>query len=78
MLFRLLQTKFETLRGRLMSDKEGKLRAPMFLGLSVLFWAMLFRGSLWIVSQAIEIEPVGQLLVQKLLAITFLVFLALL
>ncbi|MFB6375137.1 MAG: hypothetical protein ABEN55_18910 [Bradymonadaceae bacterium] len=78
MLFRLLQTKFETLRGRLMSDKEGKLRAPMFLGLSVLFWAMLFRGSLWIVSQAIEIEPVGELLVQKLLANTFLVFLALL
>ena len=78
MLFRLLRTKFETLKGRLQSDKEGKFRAPMFLGLSALFWVMLYRGSLWIVSRAITIEPVGELLVQKLLAITFLVFLALL
>lgn len=78
MLSRLLGAKLRSLRGRLRSDKEGRFRTPMFVGLSIIFWVMLYRGSLWVVSEAIAIEPVGELLVQKLLAITFLVFLALL
>jgi ABC-2 type transport system permease protein len=39
---------------------------------------MLFRSSLWVVTEALKIEPVGELLVQKLLSIAFLVFLGLL
>ncbi len=74
----LMGAKLRSLLGRLRSDKEGRLRTPMFVALSAIFWFMLYRGSLWVVSRAVGIEPVGELLVQKLLAITFLVFLALL
>ena len=78
MIDKLLGAKLRSVRGGLKSEKTGRLRAPLFVTLSLIFWGLLYRGSLWIVSRAIEIEPVGQLLVQKLLAITFLVFLALL
>ena len=78
MLSRLVGIKLREMRGHLRSEEESSFRAPVFLVLSVIFWAMLYRGSLWIVEQAVGIQPVGDLLVQKLLAITFLVFLALL
>ena len=78
MLRRLIGAKLRSVRGSLRSEKEGRFRAPLFTVLSVIFWVMLYRASLWIVTRAIGIEPVGELLVQKLLAITFLVFLALL
>ncbi len=78
MLSRLIGTKLREMRGHLRSEEESTLRAPLFFVLSAIFWAMLYRGSLWIVNQAVGIQPVGDLLVQKLLAITFLVFLALL
>lgn len=78
MIGRLVFIKVRAALGSLRSDQDGKYRGPLFLGLSVLFWAMLYRGSLWLVSQAITIQPVGELLVQKLLSISFLIFLGLL
>lgn len=65
-------------RGGLRSKQDGRFRGPIFLGLSLFFWVNLFRGSQWLVEQAITVEPVGELLIQKLLSIAFLVFMALL
>lgn len=78
MLRNLVGAKLRSVKGGLKSTKQGRHRAPLFAALSLLFWWMLFRGSLWLVRRALEIEPVGELLVQKLLAVTFLVFLILL
>lgn len=78
MILRLIGIKIRAALGGLRSDQDGKFRAPLFLGLSILFWAMLYRGGVWLVSEAITIDPVGELLVQKLLSITFLIFLGLL
>lgn len=75
---KLLGIKFNILRGSLRSTADGRYRIPAFTLLSAVFWAMLFRSSLWVVSEALLIEPVGELLVQKLLSIAFLVFLGLL
>ncbi len=78
MIGKLIGVKFRMVKGGLRSDQDGRFRAPIFVVLSVVFWVMLFRGSLWLVSKAITIEPVGELLIQKLLSIAFLVFLGLL
>jgi ABC-2 type transport system permease protein len=78
MIGRLLGVKFQALRGSLKSTQEGRHRVPAFAALSVIFWIMLFRSSVWVVREAMQIEPVGELLVQKLLSITFLVFFGLL
>jgi len=78
MTWRLIAVKFLALKGALRSEEEGRYRVPAFVGLSAVFWVMLFRSSHWVVTEALKIEPVGDLLVQRLLAITFLVFLGLL
>src|SRR5690554_4145009 len=65
------------LRGTLRSE-EGRLRGPFFALLSLMFAAGLFRSGYFIVTQSLMLEPVGELLVQRLLAITLLVFFGLL
>lgn len=74
MTLRLLSIKLSMLKGSLRSNQEGKHRAPAFAALSILFWIMLFRSSLLVVSEAMKLDPVGQLLVQKLVSITLLIF----
>ncbi|MBA2661411.1 MAG: hypothetical protein H0U74_03900 [Bradymonadaceae bacterium] len=78
MTLRLLGIKLLMLKGSLRSSEEGRHRAPAFAGLSLLFWFLLYRASLRVVEEAMKLDPVGELLVQKLLSITFLVFLGLL
>lgn len=78
MISHLIGVKFRSLKGALRSEQDGKYRIPAFTALSVIFWAMLFRSSLFVVTEALKIEPVGELLVQRLLSIAFLVFLGLL
>jgi ABC-2 type transport system permease protein len=78
MILRLIGIKLRAALGGLRSDNAGKYRAPLFFGLSIIFWIMLYRGGVWLVSEAIAIEPVGELLVQKLISIAFLIFLGLL
>lgn len=78
MIGRLIGIKLRSVRGGLRSKQDGRFRGPVFLVLSLFFWVNLFRGSLWLVTQSIGIEPVGELLIQKLLSIAFLVFFALL
>ncbi len=78
MTYKLLAVKFLALKGALRSEQDGRYRVPAFVGLSAIFWVMLFRSSYWVVTEALKIEPVGELLVQRLLAITFLVFMGLL
>ena len=78
MIGRLLSVKFLTLKGSFYSTQESRHRVPAFATLSIIFWIMLFRSSNWVVVEAMKIQPVGELLVQKLLSITFLVFLGLL
>lgn len=78
MIGQLLGIKLRQLRGSLRSTKDNRWRTPVFVVLSAFFWQALFRGSLWIVEEAVAIEPVGELLIQKLLAIAFLVFFGLL
>jgi ABC-2 type transport system permease protein len=74
----LILVKLRSARGSLRSTQEGRYRGPVFFVLSVMFWFMLYRASYRVVSEAMLLEPVGELLVQKLLSITFLVFLGLL
>jgi len=74
----LIGVKFRTLKGALRSEQDGKYRIPAFAALSLIFWAMLFRSSHWVVTEALKIEPVGELLIQRLLSISFLIFLGLL
>lgn len=78
MISNLLGVKLQMVRGGLRSKQDGRFRGPVFLVLSLFFWVNLFRGSLWLVTESIAIEPVGELLIQKLLSIAFLVFFALL
>lgn len=78
MIGQLIGIKFLSLKGALRSEQDGKYRIPAFTALSLIFWAMLFRSSHWVVVEALKIEPVGELLVQRLLSIAFLVFLGLL
>ncbi len=78
MIGTLIGVKFRTLKGALRSEQDGKYRIPAFAGLSLIFWAMLFRSSHWVVTEALKIEPVGELLIQRLLSISFLIFLGLL
>ncbi len=78
MIDRLLGVKFRMLKGSLRSTQEGRHRIPAFAVLSAIFWIGLFRSSNWVVAEALKIQPVGELLVQKLLSITFLVFFGLL
>ncbi len=54
------------------------MRAPVFTIMSVLFVVMLYGAADYIVVAALDIQPVGQLLVHRLLAITVLVFFAML
>jgi len=78
MIRRLIGIKLRSVAGMVRSEKTSSLRGPLFLVLSLIFWAGLYSGSLWVVRQSLDIQPVGELLVQRLLSITFLVFLALL
>ncbi|RAL25520.1 hypothetical protein DL240_04735 [Lujinxingia litoralis] len=77
MIRELIGVKLRMVRGTLRSD-EGRLRGPFFAVLSLLFAAALFRSGHFIVTQSLMLEPVGELLVQRLLAITLLVFFGLL
>ena len=67
MLVELLKAKIYTVKGSLKSNKEGRHRAPLFLALSTIFTIMLFRGTLWLVNESLAIEPVGELIIQKLI-----------
>jgi ABC-2 type transport system permease protein len=78
MIRRLIGIKLRSARGMLRSEQSSSLRAPLFFVLSIIFWIGLYQGSLWVVEQSLGIQPVGELLVQRLLSISFLVFLALL
>lgn len=78
MLVELLKAKIYTVKGSLKSNKEGRHRAPLFLALSTIFTIMLFRGTLWLVNESLAIEPVGELIIQKLISIAFIIFLGLL
>ncbi len=74
----LLKAKLFTVKGSLLSNKEGRHRGPMFIVLSLIFTAMLFRGTLWLVNESLAIQPVGELIIQKLVSIAFIIFLGLL
>lgn len=74
MLITLIGAKLRTVKGRLRSNQEGSHRAPLFLTISVLFALMLFRSSHWLVTQALELQPIGELLVLKIVSIAFLIF----
>lgn len=78
MFLELIGAKLRIVRGNFLSNKEGRHRGPLFIALSVIFSVMLFRGTLWLVNQSLAIQPVGELLVQKLISIAFLIFLGLL
>lgn len=78
MLWELLKVKLLTVKGSLKSNKEGRHRGPLFLVLSLIFTAMLFRGTLWLVNESLAIQPVGELIIQKLVSIAFIIFLGLL
>lgn len=78
MIEKLIGVKLRLVRGGLRSTQDGRFRGPIFIVLSLIFWVNLYRGSLWLVEQSVAVEPVGELLVQKLLSIAFLVFMALL
>ncbi len=78
MLAQILKTKLQIVRGNLRSSQSGRHRAPLFITLSALFCVMLFRSTRWVVLQALEVQPVGPLLVQKMMAVTLLIFLGLL
>ena len=57
MIHKLIGAKLRSVKGGLKSKKTGRMRAPIFIGLSVVFWTMLYRGSLWIVSQPTVTPP---------------------
>lgn len=77
MIVDLIAIKLRTMAGMVRSE-EGRLRVPVFALMSLIFAIGLYRTGGFIISEALAIEPVGQLLVHKLLSITMLVFFALL
>ncbi len=77
MIGELLGIKLRTLRGTLRSQ-HGRFRVPAFAAMSLVFAFMLYGAGEFIVTHALEIDLVGELLVHKLLSITVLVFFALL
>lgn len=77
MIYELLTIKLRALRGSLRS-RQGRLRIPVFAAMSLIFAVMLYGSGDFVVSNALEIDLVGELLVHRLLSITVLVFFALL
>jgi ABC-2 type transport system permease protein len=78
MYLELIGAKLRTVKGNLRSSQGERHRGPLFIILSVIFSVMLFRGSYWLVSQALEVQPIGELLVAKLVSLAFLIFLGML
>ena len=77
MIYDLLTIKLRALRGS-MRSKQGRMRIPVFAAMSLVFAVMLYGSGEYVVSNALEIDLVGELLVHRLLSITVLVFFALL
>ena len=77
MITELVLIKIRTMIGMVRSE-EGRLRVPVFGLMSLIFAIGLYRTGGFIIGEALDIEPVGQLIVHKLLSITMLVFFALL
>ena len=73
----LLTIKLRAAIGALRS-KHGRVRIPTFAVLSLVFAVMLYGSAQFVAGEALQIEPVGELLVHRLLSITVLVFFALL
>lgn len=78
MIGELIGAKLRIVRGSMRSSQEGRTRAPIFLALSAIFAGMLYNSSLWLVNNAMELQPIGGLLVQKIVGIAFLIFLGIL
>lgn len=77
MIRELILVKLRMMRGMARSDEE-RFRLPLFTFMSLLFVVGLYYVGDTIVDFAMGVEPVGQLLVHKLLSITVLVFFSLL
>ncbi len=77
MIVDLLTIKLRAMRGTLRST-EGRMRIPAFGLMSVIFAVLLYFAASYVIGLSLDIQPVGQLLVHKLLSITVLVFFALL
>ena len=77
MIIDLLTIKLRALRGALRS-RDGRFRIPAFAAMSLIFAFMLYGAGDYIVTQALQIDLVGELLVHRLLHILVLVFFALL
>ena len=59
MYLELIGAKLRTVKGNLRSAQGERHRGPLFIGLSVIFSVMLFRGSYWLVTQALAVQPIG-------------------
>lgn len=74
MLWNLIRVKLHTARGSMRAQGNSKTRGPFFIILCSMFCVMLFRSTAWLVRKSLQLEPIGELLVQKVLASTLLVF----
>ncbi len=63
-------------------SKGSVLRSPLasmfFIGVGLLFWWGIYRGSVWLCTNSLAIEDVGELLLRKILSMAFLTFFSIL
>lgn len=71
----LLWSKWRALRNTPASQNEGGWKRILLLGvLGTVVWAGIFAASLWFMERTLALEPIGEILVRKLLGMAFLIF----
>ena len=73
MLIDLLKPKWQMLRNSPRSDSRERGKVALFGLFGVLIWALIYLGADWFLGRCLAVEPIGELLVEKLLDLTLLV-----
>ncbi|MEO1269762.1 MAG: hypothetical protein AAFX99_16875 [Myxococcota bacterium] len=73
MVYDLLVPKWLTLRNAPSSDRREKGKVVLFALFGLMIWVVIYLGSDWFLGRCLAVEPIGELLVEKLLDLTLLV-----
>ena len=73
MIRHLLAAKWQQLRNTPKSGGGGQSKALLFIVFGLLIWIGIFAGSHWFLGKCLEVEPIGELIVEKTLDFVLLI-----
>ncbi len=65
-------------RPQIASSKNARWTLIFFVVVGIFFWVSIYQGSSWLCLKCLGIEDIGELLLQKILSMTFLTFFSIL